>query len=80
MPSGEVGRCFTAILATECRGVLNRSWNSEIPLVFVQVVLTKTLGLRRAREIRAWITRRMDLWARGMNAGLVGDSEAEGDA
>ena len=48
-PSGAVGRHFTAILAAEWQGVLNRSWNSEIPLVFAHVVLTKTLGICRAR-------------------------------
>ena len=53
-------------------------WNSERNLVFAHVVLTKTLGVRRAREIRARITRRMDLWDRGPYAGLVGDAKAEG--
>ena len=43
-------------------------------------MLTKTLGILRAREIRARITRRMDLWERGHHAGLVGDAEAEGAA
>ena len=38
------------------------------------------LGVRRACEIRARITRRMDLWERGQHAGLVGDAEAEGAA
>ena len=60
-PSGAVGCRFTAILAAEWRGVISRSWNSERPLVFAHVVLTKTLGVRLAREIRARITRRMDL-------------------
>ena len=69
-----------AILVTEWRGVLRRSWNSERPLVLDHVVLTKTLGVRRAREISAWITRRMDLWERGLHAGLVGDAKAEGAA
>ena len=69
-----------AILAAEWRGVLILSWNSKIPLVFTHVVLTKTLGVRRAREIRARIMRRMDLWERGHHAGLVGDAEVEGDA
>ena len=50
------------------------------PLVFAHVVLTKTLGVRRAQEIRARITRRMDLWERGQHVGLVGDAEAEGAA
>ena len=53
------------------------SWNSERPLVFAHVVLTKTLGIRRAREIRARITRRIDLWERGQHAGLVGYAEAK---
>ena len=60
-PSVVVGRRFTAILTAEWQGVLGRSWNSERPLVFAHVVLTKTLGVRRARDIRARITRRMDL-------------------
>ena len=75
-----MGRRFTAILAAEWSGVLNRSWNSERPLVFAHVVLTKTLGIRRAQEIRARITRCMDLWERGHHAGLVGNAEAEGAA
>ena len=60
--------------------VINRSWNSERTLVFAHVVLTETLGVCRAREIRARIMRRIYLWERGLNAGLVGDAEAEGAA
>ena len=69
-----------AILAAECRGVLDRIWNTERPLVFAHVVLTKTLGVRRARDIWERITMRMDLWERDLHAGLVGDAEAEGKA
>ena len=75
-----MGRPFTAILAEEWRGVISRNWNSERPLVFTHVFLTKTLGVRQAREIRARIPRRMDLWERGQHVGLVGDAEAEGAA
>ena len=71
-PSGAVGRRFTEILAADWRGVLNRSWNSGRSLVFAHVVLTKTLGVCRAREIRARITRSMNLWERGQHAGQVG--------
>ena len=73
-----VGRRFTAILAAEWRGVLGRSWKYNRPLVFAHVVLMKTLGIHRAKEIRERITRWMDLWERGLHAGLVGDDEAEG--
>ena len=38
------------------------------------------MGVRRGQEIRARITRRMDLWERGHHAGLVGDAKAEGAA
>ena len=75
-PSGAVGRRFTAILAAEWHGVLNRSWNSERPLVFANIVLTKTLGVCRARDIRAWKTQWMDLWERVLHAGLVGYAKA----
>ena len=60
--------------------MLARSWNSERPLVFSHVVLTKTLGVRQSREIRARIMRHMDLWERGQHAVLVGDAKAEGVA
>ena len=79
-PSGAVGRRFTAILGAEWREVLTRSWNSKRPLVFAHIVFTKRLGVRQAREIRARITRRMDLWDKGQHAGLVGNVEAEGAA
>ena len=77
-PSGAVGRRFTAILAAQRRGVLVRSRNSERPLFFAHVVLTKMLAVCRAKEIRARITSRMYLWDRGLHAGLVGDAKAEG--
>ena len=48
--------------------------------VFYQVVLIKTLGIRRARDIRARITSIMYLWERFIHAGLMGDTEAEGAA
>ena len=68
------------ILAAEWRGVLSRSWNSERSLAFAPVVITKTLGICRAKDTRAQITRRMELWERGLHAGLVGDAKAEGVA
>ena len=79
-PSGAVGGSFTAILDEEWRGVLAQSWNSERPLIFAHAVITTTLGVRRAQEIWASITLRMDLWERVQHAGLVGDAEAEGYA
>ena len=39
-----------------------------------------TLDVRRAKEIRARITRKIDLWEMGLHVGLLGDAEAEGAA
>ena len=69
-----------AIQSLEWQGIIDRSWNLEIPLVFAHIVLTKTLVVCRAKEIRARITRWMDLWERGLHAVLVGDAKAEGAA
>ena len=77
-PSVALGRRFMAIMAAEWWEVLGRSWNCERPLVFAHVVPTKTLGVRRAKEIWEPITRWVDVWDRGLYAGLVGDVEAEG--
>ena len=68
---------FTEIMTSKWRGVLRKSWNSERPLVFYRVALTKTLGVHRAKEIRSRITWRMDLWERFLHTGMVGDAEAE---
>ena len=56
------------------------SWNSKRPLIFIHIVLTNTLGVRRAKDIRARTTRQMDLSEGGLHAGLVGDAEAKGAA
>ena len=68
-----VGYQFTALMAADWRGVLNRKWNYKIPLVLVHVVLKRTQGARKAREIRARINLWVDLWERGIHTGLVED-------
>ena len=68
------------ILAAEWKRVPVKSWNSDMPLVFAHIILTKMLGVCSAKDIRSQITRRMDLWERGLHAGLVGDAAAKGDA
>ena len=79
-PPSKVGRRITAVHSAEWRGVIDRKWNSKRPLVFAHVVLTKTLDACKAREIRARIDRRLDLWERGSHAGLVRDALTEGRA
>ena len=41
------------------------------------MVLKRTLGTRKVREIQATIDRRLYFWERGIHAGLVGDALAE---
>ena len=41
------------------------------------MVLTKTLGAHKVREIWARISRRIDLWDRGIHRGLVWDALTE---
>ena len=38
------------------------------------------MGLRRAKEILAWISRRIDLWERGLHVDMVGYTEVKGSA
>ena len=77
-PPGKVGRQFTALMDVEWRVVLDQKWNSEIPLVFSHVVMTRTLGACKAREIRARINCQLDLLERDIHAYLVGDLLARG--
>ena len=52
--------------------MLYRKWNSKRPLVFSHGFLTKTLGARKARDIRLRINHQVDLWERRIHTGLVG--------
>ena len=65
-----------SMLAAKWLRELNRSWKSERPLVFFHVVITKKLGVCRARCIRTSITSRMDHCERGLHVGLVGGAES----
>jgi hypothetical protein len=77
VPSGRVGRRFLAMLTREFKGVRQREWNSERPLIFPMVILQKTEGTTRAQDIRKRLTQRMDLWDKGKYAALVDDTEDE---
>ena len=76
-PKGKVGRRFVSTLAAEFRGVRDRQWNSERPLIFAAVILQKTTGVQSASSIRQRLTQRMDLWQQGDFAALIDDVEAE---
>ena len=77
MPPSKAGLWFTAVLDAEWIGVLDWKWNSERPLVFTHVVLTRTLGACKARDIQARINCHLDLLIRGIHTGLIGYALAE---
>eukprot|EP00957_Ditylum_brightwellii_P023109 1743243-Ditylum_brightwellii.AAC.1 len=76
VPSGPVGRRFATILTVEFAGVRDQHWNSEQVIVFIAVVLQTTPDTRWSRDIRAQISRCMDLWEEGLHARLVDDMVA----
>ena len=65
-------------LAAKWRGVRDRIWNYEIPLIFAHVIMMKTPGACQAKDIRARISWWMDLWEACHHYYLVRDTESEG--
>jgi hypothetical protein len=68
---GKVGKRFVQSLAEEWRGVRMRQWNSERPLIFCAVILSRKSNVIRAATIRETIEKRLDLWDAGSYDGLV---------
>jgi hypothetical protein len=77
VPKGKVGKRFLVTLTNEFRGARERRWNSERPLVFAATILQSTTGVRRSKDIRRRLARRMDLWDQGCFVALVDDTEVE---
>ena len=77
-PPGIVGRRFTVLLSAYLQGVHGISWKSKRPLIFTHVILTKTSGASKAKEICTMISRWLELWEEGQYAGLIGDTKAKG--
>lgn len=74
VPNGKVGRRFVLTLCNLFKGVRERKWNSERPLVFVAVVLQTSPQARKAKEIRERIWKRMEHWEQGQHRLLVDDT------
>ena len=75
VPSGAAGKRFVRMVASLLNGVKSRKWNAEKFIVFQMVVLQRTRDVKRSRDIRRRITRRMDAWEEGKMAMLVQDTE-----
>lgn len=75
LPRGNEGKDLVHQFVAELRGVRLRQWNAERPLVFLMVMLVKTKGVVRFRDVRRRIRSRLALWReRGEFDGLVQDT------
>ena len=77
VPQGAIGRRFLATLVLEFRGIRDRRWNSERTMIFAAVILQKAKGVTKAKDIRARLKSRLDLWDQGGPIALIDDLEAE---
>ena len=62
------------IRTEELQGARERQWNSKQPMVFMVTVLAKTPGVKKSKDIRARILRRMEHWTDGHIGALVEDT------
>jgi hypothetical protein len=76
-PSGAVGRCFVEKLAELLEGIQNCNWNSERLIIFSMVILQRTLDVKRARDIKNRISRRIDGREEGKFMMLIQDTKRD---
>ena len=75
-PRNAVGKRFVRLLAELWRGVLERRWNSELPLIFPACILRVARGTVETRKIKQRISQRLDLWEDGKVEALVSQVES----
>ena len=77
LPSqGRIGAAIITQFATELRGVRERKWNSERPLMFVACILRRRRGCVKAADIKRRIEKRLSLWQEGRFDALIQDITA----
>ena len=72
-PQGQVGKQVVATYARELKGVRERRWNSERPLVFLTCILRRRPGCTRSKDIKRRVENRLRLWEEGKYDALVQD-------
>jgi hypothetical protein len=73
---GPVGKRFLTIFAHELQEVrLNRTANSEKPMIFAATILQSVPTVTQAKDIKARLTTRMNMWQKGEYKALVDDTE-----
>jgi hypothetical protein len=76
-PTGPVGRRAIETVAGLIDDVHSRTCNSEKFLLFTMVVFQRTPNVKRARDIKKRLSKRMDAWDSGKYAMLVEDTKRE---
>ena len=72
-PQGKIGADLVSLMASELRGVRERKWNSERPLILMACILRRKHGCVRAKDIKTRIASRIDLWRREKYDALIRD-------
>ena len=70
-PRCKVGKKFISLFAGLLRGVIDRRWNSEYPMVFAACILRRNPGTFKAAQIKKRISQRLELWEDGREEALV---------
>ena len=72
-PQGKIGAEVVSLMASELRGVRERKWNSERPLILMACILRRKHGCVKANEIKKRVAMRLDLWRQGKFDALIQD-------
>ena len=74
VPKGHIGRLFIQKLADEMNGIISRKWNAEKMIVFITVILQRSRDIKKSRDIRRRIERRLTEWSQGLFDMLLEDT------
>ena len=77
VPKGRVGRHFCKYLTLLLKGVRERKWNSERPMMYAKLILQTTPDVKKSCNIRTRLDLRITLWEKGRIRALIDDVIAE---
>ena len=62
LPKNNTGKKFIDLLTTEINSVIQRNSNSEKVIVFMSVILQKSRDIKKSKDVKSLLERRMALW------------------
>ena len=75
LPDGNVGARFVNILAEEIEKCNSKQQPSEREFIFSALVLQRNKMIRKARDVRPLLMRRMDMWEDGQLKELLHEAQ-----